>query len=163
MKQPRVEPARSPATPSGSVPRPDRPDRPAARPPARILVVEDHRDTRELLEMVLRTEGYDVALAADGEEGVSAYRQDPADVVLVDIFMPRKDGIAAITELRRDFPDAVIVAMSADASTDRRGALVRAREVGAQLTLRKPIEPWVLLRSLEGALAGRRSLAAFGG
>jgi CheY-like chemotaxis protein len=115
-------------------------------------VVEDHRDTRELLELLLRTEGYEVTLAEDGEEGTAAYRREQADVVLVDIFMPRKDGIATITELRRDFPDALIIAMSADATTDRRGALIRAREAGAQLTLRKPIEPWVLLRSLEGAL-----------
>lgn len=140
-----------------------RPERPAPRIAARILVIEDHRDTRELLEMLLRTEGYEVALAADGEEGLAAYRRQQADVVLVDIFMPRKDGIATITELRRDFPEAVIVAMSADTSVDRRGALGRAREAGAHLTLRKPIEPWVLLRSLEGVLAGRRSLAVANG
>jgi CheY-like chemotaxis protein len=133
------------------------------RTPARILVIEDHRDTRELLEMLLRTEGYEVGLAADGEEGTAAYREQPADVVIVDIFMPRKDGIATITDLRRDFPDSAIIAMSADASTDRRGALARARDAGAQLTLRKPIEPWVLLRTLEGVLAGRRSLAALDG
>lgn len=140
-----------------------RPERALPRIPARILVIEDHRDTRELLEMLLRTEGYEVTLAADGEDGIAAYRRQQADVVLVDIFMPRKDGIATITELRRDFPDAVIIAMSADTSVDRRGALGRAREAGAHLTLRKPIEPWVLLRSLEGVLAGRRSLAVANG
>ena len=113
--------------------------------------------------MLLRTEGYEVTLAADGVEGLEVYRAEPTDVVLVDIFMPRKDGIATIGELRRDFPDAVILAMSADASIDRPGALLRAREAGAHLTLRKPLEPWVLLRSLEGALAGRRSLAVSNG
>lgn len=138
----------------------------STRPPrrlARILIIEDHTDTRELLEMLLRTEGYEVTLAADGVEGLEVYRAEPTDVVLVDIFMPRKDGIATISELRRDFPDAVILAMSADASIDRPGALLRAREAGAHLTLRKPLEPWVLLRSLEGALAGRRSLAVSNG
>jgi CheY-like chemotaxis protein len=138
----------------------------STRPPrrlARILIIEDHTDTRELLEMLLRTEGYEVTLAADGVEGLEVYRAEPTDVVLVDIFMPRKDGIATIGELRRDFPDAVILAMSADASIDRPGALLRAREAGAHLTLRKPLEPWVLLRSLEGALAGRRSLAVSNG
>ena len=157
MRRARVATARSPV-PSNATQH----DRPG-RPPARILVIEDHRDTRELLEMLLRTEGYEVGLAADGEEGTTAYREQPADVVIVDIFMPRKDGIATITDLRRDFPDSAIIAMSADASTDRRGALARARDAGAQLTLRKPIEPWVLLRTLEGVLAGRRSLAALDG
>lgn len=154
MGDPRA-PRRTPAATASS-------SRPPRRP-ARILVIEDHTDTRELLEMVLRTEGYEVTLAGDGVEGLAAYRREPSDVVLVDIFMPRKEGIATITELRRDFPDAVILAMSADASTDRPGALLRAREAGAHLTLRKPLEPWVLLRSLEGALAGRRSLAVSNG
>jgi len=158
MRRTNAATARSPATAApGNGPRPERATPP--HPPGRVLVVEDHQDTRDLLDLLLRTEGYEVTLAADGEEGTAAYRNEPADVVLVDIFMPRKDGIATITDLRRDFPDVVLIAMSADASVDRRGALVRAREAGAQLTLRKPIEPWVLLRSLEGLLAGRRSLA----
>jgi CheY-like chemotaxis protein len=161
MRRAKAAAARSPLA-NGST-NGSRPDRAPSRPHARILVIEDHRDTRELLELLLRTEGYEVTLAADGDEGTTAYRRQPAEVVLVDIFMPRKDGISTITELRRDFPDAVIIAMSADASLDRRSALMRARDAGAHLTLRKPIEPWVLLRSLEGLLAGRRSLAVANG
>jgi CheY-like chemotaxis protein len=124
-----------------------------------VLVIEDHDDTREVLDMLLRTEGYDVTLAVDGEDGIAKYRQRPADIVLVDVFMPRKDGIETLRELGRDFPDAVCIAMSADGDPLRRNALDRAREAGARLTLRKPIEPWVLLRTLEGAVAGQRSLA----
>jgi CheY-like chemotaxis protein len=127
-------------------------------PPVHILVVEDHDDTRDVLDVLLRTEGYDVALAVDGEDGLDKYRQRPADIVLVDIFMPRKNGIDTIRELMRDYPDAVCVAMSADGDPLRRNALEFAREAGARLALRKPIEPWVLLRTLEGVVAGRRSL-----
>jgi CheY-like chemotaxis protein len=149
--------ARHPRTPS-SVPR--LPPVAAARPaPVHVLVIEDHDDTREVLDMLLRTEGYDVTLAVDGVEGVAKYRERPADIVLVDVFMPRKDGIAVIRDLGLEFPDAVCIAMSADGDPLRRNALERARDAGARLTLRKPIEPWVLLRTLEGAVAGQRSLS----
>lgn len=123
-----------------------------------MLVIEDHDDTRDVLDMLLRTEGYDVTLAVDGEDGIAKYRRRPADIVLLDVFMPRKDGIETLRELGRDFPDVVCIAMSADGDPLRRNALDRAREAGARLTLRKPIEPWVLLRTLEGAVAGQRSL-----
>ena len=128
---------------------------------ARLLVVDDHPDTRDMLLIILKTEGYDVVLAADGDEALAAYRERPADVVLLDMFMPHKDGVSTIRELREEFPAVTIVAMSGDANRWH-DALTEARSAGAQLTLRKPIEPWVLLRALEGLLAGRRSLNGSG-
>jgi CheY-like chemotaxis protein len=128
-------------------------------PPVHILVIEDHDDTRDVLDVLLRTEGYDVTLACDGEDGLDKYRRRRAEIVLVDVFMPRKNGIDTIRELIREHPDAVCIAMSADGDPLRRNALEFAREAGARLTLRKPIEPWVLLRTLEGAVAGRRAMA----
>src|SRR2546425_8113038 len=127
-------------------------------PPVHILVIEDHDDTRDVLDMLLRREGYEVTLAVDGQDGLEKYRQRPPDIVLVDIFMPRKNGIDTIRELTRDFPDSVCIAMSADGDPMRRNALEFAREAGARLTLRKPIEPWVLLRTLGGGVAGHPSL-----
>lgn len=129
---------------------------------ARVLVVDDHQDTRDLLFVILKTEGYDVALASDGDEAVTAYREAAADVVLLDMFMPRKDGVTTIREMRTEFPGVTIVAMSGDADSWH-DALVEARTAGAQLTLRKPLEPWVLLRALEGLVAGRRSLTTTNG
>ena len=126
--------------------------------PVHVLVVEDHDDTRDVLDTLLRTEGYEVTLAADGVEALERYRQRPADVVLIDVFMPRKDGIETIRELRAEFRDPLCIAMSADGDPTRRSALDRAREAGARLALRKPIEPWVLLRTLEGAVAGHRAI-----
>jgi CheY-like chemotaxis protein len=120
-------------------------------------VVDDHADTRELLDMVLRTEGYDVVLAEDGEIALQRYRERPADVVLMDLFMPRKDGVTAIRELSAEVPGVVIVAMSGDTNAWQ-DALAEARVAGAQLTLRKPLEPWVLLRALEGLVAARKVL-----
>src|ERR671930_639749 len=69
-------------------------------------------------------------------------------------FPPRNDRIETILELRAEFGDPLCIAMSADGDPTRRSALDRAREEGARLALRKPIEPWVLLRTIEGAVAG---------
>src|ERR671919_1191173 len=73
---------------------PPRSGRPLPPAHARILVVDDHEDTRELLLTILKTEGYDVDLAEDGEEAVRRYRERPADIVLMDLYMPRRNGIA---------------------------------------------------------------------
>jgi DNA-binding response OmpR family regulator len=124
------------------------------RPRARILVVEDHDETREVVAMLLQTEGYEVLVAADGDTGVESARVARPHIAIVDIFLPRKDGVAVIRDLCRDLPGLVIIAVSADTSEDRRGALIRAREAGAHFTLRKPLEPWVLLRALDGIVAG---------
>ncbi|HEU4366727.1 MAG TPA: response regulator [Methylomirabilota bacterium] len=124
-----------------------------------MLVVDDHADTRELLFTILKTEGYEVALAEDGEVGVQRYRERPADIVLMDLFMPRKGGVTAIRELCAEFPGVTIVAMSGDMGTAWHDALADARTAGARLTLRKPLEPWVLLRALDGLVAARRTLS----
>ena len=112
-----------------------------------------------MLLTILKTEGYDVAVAEDGEAGLQSYRSRPADVVLLDMVMPRKDGLATIRELHLEFPDVTILAMSGDTGGGFRDVLAEAREAGAHLTLRKPLEPWVLLHALEGLLQGRRSRA----
>jgi len=122
------------------------------RPPAptrHILVIEDHDDTRDVLDMLLRTEGYEVTLAV-GRPGRA--REVPASgrptFVLVDIFMPRKNGIDTIRELTRDFPDSVCIAMSADGDPLRRNALEFARERGSAAGPAQADRPWVLLRTL---------------
>jgi CheY-like chemotaxis protein len=122
-----------------------------------VLVVDDHADTRDLLAAILTTEGYEVTLADDGDVALRCYRERAADIVLMDLYMPRRDGVATIRDLHAEFPGVVIVAMSGDAGAVWQDALAEARAAGAHLTLRKPIEPWVLLRAFEGLMAARRS------
>jgi CheY-like chemotaxis protein len=122
-----------------------------------VLVVDDHADTRDLLLTILKTDGYDVVLAEDSDAAMRRYRERPADLVLMDLYMPRKDGLTTIRELCTEFPRAVIVAMSGDTGTAWHNALAEARTAGAQLTLRKPLEPWVLLRAVQGLVGLNRS------
>jgi len=84
---------------------------------ARILVADDHADSRELFAVMLRGAGHEVLLAADGKEVLALYRRERPDLALIDVFMPGKDGIEVIVELRREFPGAKLLAMSAGWST----------------------------------------------
>src|SRR5579863_10181426 len=84
----------------------------AARPT--VLVIDDDAAMRRWVERVLEQRGYQVVLARNGRQGVAAYHAVEPDLVLTDLYMPEQDGLGAIMELRRDFPDARIVAMSGE-------------------------------------------------
>jgi CheY-like chemotaxis protein len=67
----------------------------------RVLVVDDYADARDLLSIILQQAGYDVFTAADGVEAVDAVKQFGPDLVLMDIFMPRMDGVEATQAIRK--------------------------------------------------------------
>ena len=79
---------------------------------ARILIMDDEADVRDFLRRGLESAGHEVDEAIDGLEGVRQFRQNPADVVILDIFMPVKSGLEAIEELKRDYPELKIIAIS---------------------------------------------------
>ena len=89
--------------------------------------------------------------AENGKEGARICREEDVDLVIVDILLPEKDGLEAIRDLRKDFPDIHIIAMAA--IRDR--ALCRARELGAERTFLKPFQLQELLDAVNQALEGR--------
>jgi CheY-like chemotaxis protein len=127
---------------------------------ARILVVDDHGDTREVIASVLRRAGHETFVAADGEEAMQIYRREGADVVIVDIFMPTKDGLETVRELRRASSHVKIIAISAGWTAPRTGrtkprdyeVLHDARECGADLIFAKPFDPMILERAVRELL-----------
>jgi len=68
----------------------------------KILIVDDEKKFRELLELRLSAEGFRVIEAADGEEGVAAARKHSPDLILMDVMMPKMDGAEAVGELQKD-------------------------------------------------------------
>jgi len=92
---------------------------------ARILIVEDHPDTRELLRLMLEMEGYEIAEARAGEEGVRQAREFAPDLILMDISLSGEiSGLEATRRLRADprFDRTIIVALTAHAMKDDREA-----------------------------------------
>jgi CheY-like chemotaxis protein len=105
---------------------------------ARILIVDDEQQIRLMLRQMLERMGHEVSEAGGGNQALRMYREDPADVVIMDLIMPDKEGIETITEIRRDYPDARIVAMSGGGRMGPGNYLDLASRLGAQRTLSKP-------------------------
>ena len=105
----------------------------------RVLVIEDDADLRSLIHSYLEEEGFEVTTAADGREGLQRLRRSPAEVVVTDIFMPNKEGIETVFDLRHEFPDTRIVVMSGGTGVVKgMDYLGLARKLGANKTLAKP-------------------------
>jgi CheY-like chemotaxis protein len=110
-----------------------------------VLVVDDELDLLDPLVSYLAARGFDVAQASDGIDAVAYLYARRPDVVLVDLMMPRMNGLELIEQIRSDsrLATLVVVAMSGKAPM-----LLRARTAGANDTLCKPIDPDVLVRTL---------------
>ena len=85
---------------------------PERKPIKNILVVDDEISIRRLLAKALESDGYDVIEASDGEEGMKLFRENPADLIITDIVMPKKGGHDFINEILEEFPDVKIIAIS---------------------------------------------------
>ena len=105
---------------------------------SRILVIDDDKNMRDLLSFWLSEIGHKVATASNGVIGVKSYRKAPADVVLVDIYMPEKEGIETMRELNAEFPRVKIIAMSGNKERLELDVLSFSKQFGAIEILRKP-------------------------
>jgi CheY-like chemotaxis protein len=120
---------------------------------AKILVIDDERAIRDLLGTVLRQQGYDVVLAEGGGKGLELFCQERPDLVVTDIFMPEKDGIEVILDMKKGETKTKIIAMSGGG----RGRLdwrTFALSLGADRVLVKPFEPKTFLLAVQEVLSG---------
>ena len=113
----------------------------------RILIIDDDRDMRVALRMMLEHEGHRVREASNGEEGLLIFSQDPTDLVITDVMMPEKDGMETMLALKSDYPDVKIIVMS---GKDKE-SLPIAEEFGAAYTLFKPFRQSELVKALNAA------------
>src|SRR5437016_14421021 len=123
---------------------------------ARILVIDDDALLRGAIRVVLESAGYEVIEAADGDAGLRLHREPGADLVVVDLFMPERDGLEVIRAVRAEAPQAKIIAMSGGSSLQL-DLLDAATAFGASRTLRKPFAPSMLLAAVR-ELLGERGL-----
>ena len=115
----------------------------AEKQPARALVVDDEERNRRVLTAMLEVEGYVVLEAADGERALELARQNPPDIVLLDIMMPGLDGYQVARALKADEATRSVPIIMVTALTDR-GSLVKALEAGAEEYVSKPVDRWEL-------------------
>ena len=119
---------------------------------ARILIIDDNTEVLGTYSRILEHAGYEVVVTTDGKKGIRTFREKPTDLVITDIIMPEKEGLETIMELRRDFPDVKIIAISGGAFLEPKDYLALAKQFGATCTLTKPIEQEELLETVRGCL-----------
>ncbi len=116
----------------------------------RILVVDDDANIRSSVAAALDHGGYTVATAANGRQAIAIHLEAPVDLIIIDIFMPEKDGLETIMELRQGFPDMKIIAMSGRGATASKDYLEAAKAFGADAALSKPFSYSYLRRTILG-------------
>ncbi|NNE44871.1 MAG: sigma-54-dependent Fis family transcriptional regulator, partial [Gemmatimonadetes bacterium] len=121
---------------------------------AKILIVDDERNIRRTLTMVLKAEGFDVTDAGSAEEGLKMLDASGADVVLLDLNLPGMDGLEMLREMRRADPERMVVMISGQGSV---ATAVEATRAGAFDFLEKPLSKDRVLVAVRNALE-RRSL-----
>lgn len=118
-------------------------------PAIRILVVDDDQEMIHTLKDVLRLKGWEPAGAGSGEQAIEALNQEPFHLVLMDFRMAGLDGVAALKRIRVQHPTLPVLLMTAHAS---REVIMEAEAQGAVRVLQKPVEPAVLLQTVELSL-----------
>jgi len=124
---------------------------------ARILVAEDQTDIRDLLVMNLRTAGYEVAAVGDGERALAQQSEAPSDLLILDLMMPRMDGIEVCKALRAKGSATPILMLTAKSTELDR---VLGLELGADDYLTKPFSLAELLARVKALLRRADLLAA---
>lgn len=112
---------------------------------AQILIADDEDGFRFLLRRTLAAVGHEVCEVVDGDAAIAALRTFPARVIIVDLFMPGKEGIETIIEVRRSYPATKIIAISGGAPQAGTSFLGMAQKLGAHRTLSKPFSAAELL------------------
>ena len=118
----------------------------------RILIVEDHEDLADALRANLRSEGFQASVASDGRQALAMVRADPPDIIVLDLGLPRMDGIDVARRLRKDEDDTPILMLTARDALDSR---VEGLDVGADDYLVKPFEREELLARIRALLRRR--------
>jgi adenylate cyclase len=119
--------------------------------PPRILIVDDNETNRDILRSRLGPQGYELLEAADGEEALAAARQHHPDLILLDVMMPKMDGIEACRQIKADaslpFMPVVLVTAKSDSKD-----VVAGLEAGADEYLTKPLDQSALVARVKSML-----------
>jgi two-component system chemotaxis response regulator CheY len=116
---------------------------------SKIMIVDDAQFMRLRIAKLLSQYEHEIIEAADGEAAVKTYRQIRPDLVLLDITMPRKDGLTTLTEIRDLDPKAKVVMLTA---LGQQSVVLQAMQAGAKDFLVKPLDPDRMMKVLHKVL-----------
>jgi len=119
---------------------------------ARILIIDDDRQVRTMLKMVLEREGHTVTTADNGVVGIKLFKETNAQLVISDIIMPEKEGIEVIVEIKSLNDKTKIMAISGGGRISSGNYLSLAQTLGADTVLHKPVERQELINEVNNLL-----------
>jgi CheY-like chemotaxis protein len=125
-----------------------------------ICVIDDDESVRQTVGRILRSAGYAVVDAKDGEAGLLAVERSHPIMIVTDIVMPNREGIETIREAKQRFPAIPIIAISGGGRLGPDGFLELARKLGADDCLAKPFRPVELLEKVARLLKPQASVRA---
>jgi len=118
---------------------------------ARILVIDDQDHIRTLLRLVLEGAGHEVLDASNGRLGLELCREQSADLIVTDLYMPEMSGLELMLELTRSFLNVKVIAMTG--GLPHADMLNKAKLLGVRQTIEKPFEMEKLLSAVRYELA----------
>ena len=118
----------------------------------KLLIIDDDRRVRDTIKLVMEAAGYTLDFATNGREGLARFAAFQPDLVITDILMPEKEGIATITELRKLNSKVPIIAMSGGGRVGNMDFLKVAQKMGATRTVSKPFDPDELIETVASLL-----------
>jgi len=118
-----------------------------------ILIIDDDKVIQDSCSLILKKEGYKVQVAGDGEKGLLAFKKELFHVILLDLKMPRMDGMQVLAKIKEESPETPVIIITGYASI---GSAVEAMKQGAFEYLTKPFTPEELRISINKALKSRK-------
>lgn len=123
---------------------------------AEILVCDDDKAIVEAIEIYLSQEGHHILKAYDGEEALRTLRENPVDLLIIDVMMPKLDGIRATLKIREENPLPIIILSAKSEDADK----ILGLNVGADDYVTKPFNPLELVARVRSQLRRYTQLGA---
>jgi len=117
-----------------------------------VLIVDDDDSVRELIEFVVKKEGFKVEKAADGEEALQKARRLSPDIILLDLMLPKFGGFEILRELQNDETVGIPIIIITGRYTERSTADMIKQEPNVKDFIEKPVKPPVLVSALHKLL-----------
>jgi DNA-binding response OmpR family regulator len=119
---------------------------------SRILIIGEDEQTLNMIRKILEPKGYEVVVASDWNEGARLYREAPTDLVIKDLNLYETESLESMVELRQDFPEVKIIAVSGGLQILSKLSLSLADSFGADYTFTKPVQREELFNAVEELL-----------
>lgn len=119
---------------------------------SRILVIDDDKQVCLSIRAVLESQGHEVETVGDVDDGLALQQSGAFDAAIIDLVLPDRDGLEAISEFRKSFPQTRIIAISGGGTIVKKNYLPAAMALGADQALEKPFEGEQLVSAISRAL-----------